>query len=177
MPLVVVNYLPLTSSCFQLFNVVKVGFVSCICNFALSVTFQWVAGYLASVTGYLASSSHSHSLLVSSRTSQESIPLLSIRLTGSTRCSLMQPSIRLLRLLTVPTSMVSTWKAAGGIRNKVALKSLSLRFSTPRCHSSGLSQPRGMRLLRNTHTQPQSTRPWLVSVFSPLLVTRLTSSA
>ena len=54
MPLVVVSNTSLTRSCFPDIKV-KVGFVSCECNFALSVTFKWVTGYLASVTGYLAS--------------------------------------------------------------------------------------------------------------------------
>ena len=63
MSLVVVSNLSFTRSCFQLFNVVKVGFVSCKCNFALSVTFQWVTGYLAPVTGYLASFNSDFGLL------------------------------------------------------------------------------------------------------------------
>ena len=65
MPLVIVTNLSLTCSCFQLFNdiKVKIGFVSCECNFALSVTFKWVTGYLASVTGYLASFNSDFGLL------------------------------------------------------------------------------------------------------------------
>ena len=57
MYLVAVSNLSFTRSFFQLFNdiKVKIGFVSCECNFAQSVTFKWVTSYLASVTDYLAS--------------------------------------------------------------------------------------------------------------------------